>query len=159
MRLLGINDYEQANQYLPEFIRDYNRRFVVVPVSNLDCHHPLDETLDLDFLFSIHAFRIITQTLLIHFTGKVYQIVTKHSAYYYAKQEVLIACDPSWAISAWYHVNLLTLDEIEKRPKQRTIVFPKSAEAKPLPPAHDHHCRIYGKKINGKPKPTNLSTE
>jgi hypothetical protein len=30
MRFLGINTYEQANQFLPEFIRDYNHRFAVV---------------------------------------------------------------------------------------------------------------------------------
>jgi len=34
-----------------------------------------------------------------------------------------------------------------------------SAEAKPLPPAYDHPWRTYGKKINGKPILTTLSTE
>ena len=38
MRLLGIRNYEQANQFLPEFIRDYNRRFAVMPGSSLDFH-------------------------------------------------------------------------------------------------------------------------
>jgi hypothetical protein len=93
MRLLGISDYALANQYLPEFIRDYNHRFAVVPSSDLNCHCPLDKTLDLDFLFSIHDFRIITKTLLIHYANKDYQIVTKRSAYYYANQEVLITCE------------------------------------------------------------------
>ncbi len=32
MRLLGISVYEQANQYLPAFILDYNR-FAVMPAS------------------------------------------------------------------------------------------------------------------------------
>ena len=40
MRRLNICDYQQANAYLPEFIRDYNRRF--------DFHQPLDKTLDLN---------------------------------------------------------------------------------------------------------------
>jgi len=38
MRLLGLCTYEQANQFLPEFIRDYNRRFAVMPASSLDFH-------------------------------------------------------------------------------------------------------------------------
>ena len=159
MRLLGISDYEQANQYLPEFILDYNRRFAVMPGSDLDFHHPLDETLDLDFLFSIHDFRIITKTLLIHFAGKTYQIETNHSAYYYAKQEVLITSDASGSISAWFHGSLLTLKEIEKRPKQGAVVSTKSNKSEPLPPAYDHPWRTYGKKINGKPVLTTLSTE
>ncbi len=65
MRLLGISDYEQANLYLPQFIRDYNRKFAVSPASNPDFHRPLDETHDLAFLFSIHAFRKVTKTLQI----------------------------------------------------------------------------------------------
>ncbi len=55
MRLLGISNYEQANQYLPAFILDYNRRFAVMPASSLDFHRPLDATLIWTF-FSIHDF-------------------------------------------------------------------------------------------------------
>ena len=159
MRLLDICDYVDARQYLPEFILDYNRRFAVIPGSDIDLHHPLDDTLDLDFLFSIHDFRKITKTLQIHFAGKTYQIVTKHPAYYYAKQEVLITCDSSGSISAWFDGNLLTLEEIEKRPKQGSVVSTKSVDAKPLPPAYDHPWRTYGKKINGKPILTTVSIE
>lgn len=78
MRLLGINSYEEANQYLPEFIADYNRRFAVCPASDIDFHRSLDESIDLDFLFCVHDFRIVTKTLQINYNGKVYQIVTDH---------------------------------------------------------------------------------
>jgi transposase len=159
MRLLDICDYVQANQYLPEFIADYNRRFAVMPGSNVDFHRPLDAMLDLDFLFSIHDFRKITQTLQIHYAGKTYQILTKHPTYYYARQEVLITCASSGLISAWFDGNLLRLEEIEKRPKQGAIVSTKSAKATPLPPAYEHPWRTYGKKINGKPVLTTLLLE
>ena len=159
MRLLGICTYEQANQFLLEFICDYNRRFAVMSASSLDFHRPLDKTQDLDFLFSIHDFRTITKTLLIHYAGKVYQIVTNHPAYFYAKQEVLITCDHAGVVSAWYHGILLTLEEIEKRPRQGAIVSTKAVEVKPIPPAYNHPWRTYGKKINGKPILNTLSTE
>jgi len=159
MRLLGICTYEQANRFLPEFIRDYNRRFAVIPAANLDYHRPLDKTQDLDFLFSIHDFRTITNTLLIHYAGKVYQIATNHPAYYYAKQEVLITCDHTGVVSAWFHGNLLTLIELEKRPKQGSVISTKADKADPLPPAYNHPWRTYGKKINGKPVLNTLSTE
>ena len=159
MRLLGISDYEQANAFLPQFIRDYNRKFAVSPASSLDFHHPLDETHDLAFLFSIHDFRKVTKTLQIHYAGKAYQIVTNHPAYYYADQEVLITYDASGCVSAWFHGNLLTLEEVEKRPRQTAIVSSKSEQTQPLPPAYDHPWRTYGKKINGKPVLTTLSTQ
>jgi len=130
-----------------------------MPASSLDFHRPLDATLDLDFLFSIHDSRKITPTLQIHYAGISYQIVTKHPAYYYAKQEVLITRDSAGLISAWFDGNLLTLKEIEKRPRQGAVVSTKSANATPLPPAYDHPWRTYGKKINGKPILTTLSTE
>lgn len=159
MRLLGICTYELANLFLPEFIHDYNHRFAVMSASILDFHRPLDKTQDLDFLFSIHDFRTITNTLLIHYAAKVYQIVTNHPAYYYAKQEVLITCDNIGVVSAWFHGSLLTLKEIEKRPRQGVVVSTKANEVKPLPPAYNHPWRSYGKKINGKPVLNTLSTE
>ncbi len=60
-------------EYLLAFILDYNRRFAVMPASSLDFHRPLDATLDLDFLFSIHDSRKITPTLQIHYAGISYQ--------------------------------------------------------------------------------------
>jgi transposase len=159
MRLLGISSYEEANRYLPEFIADYNRRFAVWPVSELDFHRPLDESIDLDFLFCVHDFRIVSKTLQIYYDGRVYQILTDHPAYFYAKQEVLITCDASRAISAWYRGNLLRLNEIEKRPKQTPIVSAKSAVSEPVVPAYNHPWRTYGKKINGKRVLTTLLLE
>jgi len=54
---------------------------------------------------------------------------------------------------------LLTLKEIERRPKQGTVVSSKSTKAQPVVPAYNHPWRTYGKKINGKPILTTLSTE
>ena len=159
MRLLGINDYEQANAFLPQFIRDYNRKFAVSPASSLDFHQPMNETHDLAFLFAIHDFRKVTKSLQINYAGRVYQIVTNHPAYYYADQEVLITCDASGSVLAWFHGNLLTLEEVERRSRQAVIVSSKSEQTNPLPPAYDHPWRTYGKKINGKPVLTTLSTQ
>jgi len=159
MRLLGINDYEQANAFLPQFIRDYNRKFAVSPASSLDFHQPMNETHDLAFLFAIHDFRKVTKSLQINYAGRVYQIVTNHPAYYYADQEVLITCDASGSVSAWFHGHLLVLEEVQKRSRQAAIVSSKSEQTKPLPPAYDHPWRTYGKKINGKPVLTTLSTQ
>jgi len=156
---VGISDYEQANAFLPQFIRDYNRKFAVSPASGLDFHHPLDETHDLAFLFSIHDFRKVTKTLQISYAGRVYQIVTNHPPYFYADQEVLITCDADGSVSAWFHSNLLVLEEVEKRSRQTAVVSSKSEQTNPLPPAYDHPWRTYGKKINGQPALTTLSTQ
>jgi transposase len=159
MRLLGISDYLQANAFLPQFIAEYNRRFAVSPASSLDFHQSLDETLDLPFLFSIHDFRQISKTLQISYAGKTYQILTQHPAYYYANQEVLITCDASGSVSAWFGGKQLNLELLQERPGQTQITSSKSSQAKPLPPAYDHPWRTYGKKINGKPVLTTMMAE
>ena len=41
MRLRGINNMQQGNEYLPEFMADFNARFAVLPRSTLDAHRPL----------------------------------------------------------------------------------------------------------------------
>lgn len=76
MRLRGINDYQTANAYLPEFIRFYNRKFAVLPHSTGDDHLSLDPAIDLDFLFSIQDTRTISKDLIIQFDHVTYQIIT-----------------------------------------------------------------------------------
>ena len=85
--------------------------------------------------------------------------MTQRPAYYYADQEVLITNDASGSVSAWFHGNPLTIKKVEKRPKQLVVASSKSGEAKPLPPAYDHPWRTYGRKINGQPVLTTLSTQ
>ena len=151
MRLRNICTYEEANAYLPQFIRQHNRRFAVQPTSNFDAHRTLDPEEDLDFLFSIHDFRLITKTLTIHYENKDYQIVTTHQPYFYAKQEVLITKNHSGQILAWFHGNNVELKEFRSSPKQGMVVSSKSELAKPIAPAYNHPWRTYGKKINGNP--------
>lgn len=40
MRLQGIDDIEQANSWLPEYLREHNRRFAVAPAHLQDMHRP-----------------------------------------------------------------------------------------------------------------------
>jgi transposase len=158
MRLLGIDNYDAANAYLPEFIADYNRRFAVEPIESFDRHRPLDETEDLDFLFSVHDFRTISKTLQVHYDGKVYQIKSKRPVYIFQNKEVLITQDSDGEITAWLDGNALELEEIEKRPKQSQITASAAPNAKPEPPAYNHPWRTYGKKLNGKPVLTTMIT-
>ncbi len=151
MRLLGIDNSDAANAYLPEFIADYNQRLYVEPVSQIDRHRPLDETEDLDFLFSIHDFRIITKTLQLNYDGKSYQIKTERLAYNFQKREVLISQDSMGMITAWLDGKALALDEIEKRSKQYQITASTAPKTKSEPSAYNHLWRTYGKKLNGRP--------
>lgn len=154
MRLRHIGSYQAANAYLPEFIKDYNRRFAVLPRSMGDNHAPLDKSQDLDFLFSVHRERIITKDLLIHYDNKTYQIITNRPPRNLIKREVLVTENENGVISAYLNGELLKLVLIQKQAKAGKVVSTKSFDYHSYVPPVNHPWRSYGKKINGRPIPT-----
>lgn len=132
MRLRGINDYQAANAYLPEFTRFYNRKFAVLPRSTGDGHLPLDPVIDLDFLFSIQDTRTISKDLLIQIDHVTYQIITNRPSQNLIKREVLVTQDESGFLSAYLNHQKLTLKILNKLPEQIQVVSSKSLDHLPF---------------------------
>jgi hypothetical protein len=151
MRLRHIQNYLDANAFLPEFILAYNRKFAVLPRSSGDAHLPLDRTIDLDFLFSVHDTRTITKHLQIQFDNVTYQIITTRPARHLAKREVLILQDETGAVSAFLNHQSLSLKVFHKQPKPLRIASTKSFDRQPYIPTVNHPWRSYGKKLDGSP--------
>lgn len=151
LRLQRINTYREANAYLPEFIQFYNRKFAVQPRSTGDVHAALDPSIDLDFLFSIHDFRIISKNLQIHFNNTIYQIITDRPAQHLSGREALVIQDATGAVSAYLNQQLLSLKEIHRQPNQIQAVSSKSLNPTPYIPPVNHPWRTYGKRLNGSP--------
>jgi hypothetical protein len=72
MRLRAISSAAEANAYLPEFIRDYNRRFAVSSRSAEDAHRPLSATQDLTRILSWCETRVLSKNLTLSYDGRVY---------------------------------------------------------------------------------------
>ena len=151
LRLRNICTYAEANAYLPEFIRDYNHRFAVQPLSFQDDHLHLKPQMDLDFIFSIHDSRTLSKDLLLHYDGTTYQVVTKRHPFYLAKREVLVTVNDQGVVSAWLNGVRLELKQMGKYAKPAPVVDLKHAARTPLSPYVDHPWRTYGKKLNGEP--------
>lgn len=151
LRIQHICTYPEANAYLPEFMRFYNHKFAVLPRSTKDDHIPLDPTIDLDFLFSIHDSRMISKDLMIQFNNVTYQIITNRPPQNLKGREVLVLQDASDVVSAYLNHQLLTLKVFLKQPKQAQIVYSKSLDYHAYSPPVNHPWRSYGKKLNGSP--------
>lgn len=151
LRLQQINTYQEANDYLSEFIQFYNRKFAVQPRSTSDVHATLDPTIDLDFLFSLHNFRSISKNLLIQFNNVIYQIITSRPAQNLSGRDVLVIQDATGTVSAYLNQQLLTLKVIHRQPKQIQTVSSKSLNPTPYIPPVNHPWRTYGKRLNGLP--------
>ncbi len=151
MRLRHICSYQAANAYLPEFIKQYNHKFAVLPHSLRDSHIPLDTSIDLDFLLSNHCERTISKDLLIHYASKIYKIITKRPPQNLIRRQVLITEDENGVVSAYLNGDPLELVLIQKQPKISKVVSSKSFDHHSYTPPVHHPWRTYGKKINGQP--------
>lgn len=152
LRLQKINNYQEANAYLPVFLESYNRKFAVLPRSADDAHAPLDPEIDLDFLFSIHDSRIISKDLLIHYNNTAFQIMTNRPPQNLIGREVLTVEDEQGQLSVFLNHQQLELTFSSPQPnKQPRVVSTKSFSDRAYTPPVDHPWRTYGKKINGKP--------
>jgi hypothetical protein len=74
MRLRKIRTLEEANEYLPTFIEEYNRKFGKEPRSAEDAHRPLRECDDLERIFARRSSRKVSKDLSFQYEGTSYQI-------------------------------------------------------------------------------------
>ncbi len=143
MRLRGINDLQQGNAYLPEFMADFNRRFAVPPRSSLDAHRPLLADQNLEQILAWQEPRLISKNLTLQFKNVVYQIQTDRPAYALHKAQVMICQDPQGKVTILYKGDQLAYTIFQKQKHQSEVVTSKqvSHPRKPFHPAPDHPWR------------------
>jgi hypothetical protein len=74
LRLQGICTVDAANEFMPSFIEDYNRRFGKLPRDRHDAHRPIREDENLDLIFSWHEARKVTSNLTLQYERKIYML-------------------------------------------------------------------------------------
>lgn len=147
MRLRKISGIEAANDFLPEFMKDYNQRFAVPPANTTDAHRasiPHDETLNL--IFSEQHSRTISKNLEVSYKNMIYQIQT-HTPSYNMRGSKVMVCEQKTEITLIYKGKSLPYKVFDKKNKPSKIVSSKQlnkpkklAQTKPNP---DHPWRNY----------------
>jgi transposase len=128
MRLLGINDMQQGNAYLPEFILDFNARFAVQPRSSLDAHRPLLAHQNLDQILAWQETRSVSKNLTVQFKNVVYQIQTDRPAYAFHNAQVTICQDTQGKVAILYKDNSLNFSVFHKQTRQAEVVTAKQVD-------------------------------
>ena len=162
LRLGGISSIEAANEYAPEFIKDFNKRFAAKPRSSHDAHRPLLSSDDLDLIFTKQDLRILSKNLTLQYKKVIYQIQTSRPSYAMRKTQVTVCEDPQGEISILYKGRPLVYTVFQKQQRQAEVLTSKSIDAKlkkPHKPAKDHPWRTYGRRISGKPIKDDLQHE
>ena len=90
LRLRGISTPEAANAFLPEYLDDLNGRFAVVPQNPNNAHTPLSKECNLDLIFTIQSFRVLSKNLTLTFKNTIYQIQTDRQSYALRKARVCV---------------------------------------------------------------------
>lgn len=74
LRLQGISTIDEANEFLPIFFAEFNRKFAKPAYNTHDAHTPLKHNLNLEIAFAIKATRKITKNLEVQFENRILQI-------------------------------------------------------------------------------------
>jgi transposase len=88
LRLRSISSVAEANQYLPQFIKDYNARFALPARSVEDAHRKLRPGEDLDRILALCEERVLSKNLTLSYNSVVYQIETRRAPYTMRKAKV-----------------------------------------------------------------------
>jgi len=77
MRLQNICNIEEANAFLPIFIKEYNAKYAVNPRESTDSHRPLEPETNLERIFAKRSTRKVLKDLSFSYEGVIYQIDTE----------------------------------------------------------------------------------
>lgn len=161
MRLQGISSLAAGNEFVLQFMDDFNQRFAVVPVDSRDAHRPLLPKDELDRIFTRQVTRTLSKNLTLQHNKVVYQIQTARPGYALRNARVMVHEQADGEIIIRYKGRLLEHTIFNRQQRQAEVVSSKSLDQKlhkPTRPAADHPWRTYpaaagrgGQRINGEP--------
>lgn len=117
LRLHNISTMQEANRYLPEFIKAFNTQFSVQPKSTVNMHRALEVTEHLDELLIQKHMRVLSKTLTISYENRMYQIDTDRPTYAMRHATVTVLEDTNGTIRIVYGKQTLAYHVITIQPK------------------------------------------
>lgn len=162
LRLQNISDMKSANAFLPDFIKDYNRRFAKLPASPSNLHRKRQlPTKELRDILSYQHERTITKNLEVHYQNKIYQIQSKSPGYTMRRAKIIIH-DDHGNIALIYKGNSLAYKVFESHKKETPIASAKQLDSiiekakhtrtkSSYKPSKDHPWRNYPDKHSPQP--------
>lgn len=151
MRLAQLDNYQEANAFLEDYIHTYNHRFAVSPASPVDSHEPLRPENSIDLIFTKRYKRKLSKDLEFQYKRVIYQITSDRPTYALKGREVTVREDEEGKITVFLDQTQLNFRRFFRQPKRNTVATAKDIERHSHKPAKDHPWRTYGQRISGKP--------
>jgi DNA-binding Lrp family transcriptional regulator len=124
LRLQNISTIEDANRFLPTFMKDFNNRFAKVPKSSIDAHRALFGY-NLNRIFTLQDTRYLSKNLTFQYKNVIYQIKTSRSSYTLRKARVKILEDISGNVYVEHHGKELEYSVYHEQEYQGEIISSK----------------------------------
>ncbi len=131
MRLAGIATLAEANQFLPVWRAQHNRRFAVQPAQAADLHRPLPVGTEVRAVVALRTRRVLRRDRTVAHGGQLYQVQGRVRATHVVVEERV-----DGTLRLLHQDRPLTYQPI--RPQSRTVAPPRPARRpRPLvkPPA------------------------
>jgi hypothetical protein len=90
LRLRNISSIDEANAFLPLYMKMFNKRFERAPRDPLNAHRNIEEHHNLDEIFSLRSIRTLSKNLIVQYNNVLYQIITDSPSYAMRKGKVQI---------------------------------------------------------------------
>jgi hypothetical protein len=105
MRLNNISSITQANNFIPQFTKQFVKKFSVKPKSTVDMHRKLSKNINLEKILCIKEQRVLSKNLTCQYNNLILQIKTNRSAYTLRKTVVTICEKYDGSITLWDNKN------------------------------------------------------
>ena len=144
LRLLGINNIEEANKALPVALERHNRQYQVFAAESADAYTPLTEGVKLEYVFAKRYTRKVGSGNEISYDNRIYvPFGSRHC--FEARTTLEIRETFSGEVIAWHKGQAVELREIDRaeRIKQKSATGKTNTKKTPKPykPAADHPWR------------------
>ncbi len=136
LRLKGISSIEEANRYLPEYLKRHNAQFAVMAEEARDMHRPAPGALALREILCIKTERTVRNDNTISCNGQLYQI---HAALQGKKVLVEERIDGKMLIR--HNNDCFDFSEITVRPEKKQKAVRPYRTRKSIPMPIDHPFR------------------
>lgn len=143
LRLEGINELSQANDYLRErFLPELNRRFTVEAASEADVHRP--RPAQLDAVLSWEEQRTVQRDWTVAHNGQWYQISPRHDALSLANKKVVVRQRRNGKVELVYQGQVLSAQALPARPERPKPAPRRVGRLTVSRPAPEHPWRRFG---------------
>ena len=129
MRLQGINDQASANQWLPGFMADFNRRFAVQPAVATDAHVPYPGDTDtLQGILSVQDMRGLSKNLSCQYEKTTLQVKSEGHGLALRGAKVTVHRHSDGSMQLRWQGRILAFERVQKPSRQ----LKKTGQAAPI---------------------------